>query len=52
MRRSKVALPTPKTSSRGYVIDTFTLGDKLETVHTQITYHVYIDITKTDSEPI
>ena len=52
MRRSAQHYQLLKTSSRGYVIDTFTLGDKLETVHTQITYHVYIDITKTDSEPI
>ena len=47
-----VALPDATTIGRGNLVDTFTLGDKLESVHTQITYQVNIDITKTDNRVV
>lgn len=47
-----VSLPDSGTIGRGHLIDSFTLGDKLETIHTQITYNVHIDITKSDVRPV
>ena len=42
-----VALPDATNAiRRSNLVDTFTLGDKIETVHNQITYQVNIDIVK------
>ena len=47
-----VALPDSTTIGRGKLTDSFTLGDKLESVHTQITYNINIDITKSDNRVV
>ena len=46
------SIPDKKTSGRDTLIDSFTLGDKLETVHTQIKYNITIDITRTDNKVV
>ena len=45
-------IPDQKAIGRDSINDTFTLGDRLETVHNQVKYNVMIDITKTDTNPI
>uniref|UniRef100_A0A6C0J6A7 Uncharacterized protein n=1 Tax=viral metagenome TaxID=1070528 RepID=A0A6C0J6A7_9ZZZZ len=41
-----VALPDAKSSGRDHIIDTFIMGDRLETVHNQVSYIVHIDLKK------
>ena len=47
----ELIFPEGKSIGRSHIIDTFTLGDKLGSIHTQITYKVS-DLTKTDSRVI
>ena len=46
------SLPDAKTAGVESLIDNFTFGDRLETVHNNITYNVNIDLTQNNKTPI